>query len=135
LNRTREAGDNELPRKLIGMGEIMTNYRLVMSVISVSVIAAGLAGPAQAQTCTREGQVVACDDGRRGKLSGTDIIWPDGTRSSSSPHPSIIIGHKSSVQVEPGVFVGQGQGSVPLDNPNAPNKTRCAILDGVSYCY
>jgi hypothetical protein len=24
---------------------------------------------------------------------------------------------------------------VPLDNPNAPNKTRCAILDGASYCY
>jgi hypothetical protein len=24
---------------------------------------------------------------------------------------------------------------VPLDDPNAPNKTRCAILDGVSYCY
>jgi hypothetical protein len=24
---------------------------------------------------------------------------------------------------------------VPLDDPNAPNKTRCAILDGVSYCH
>jgi hypothetical protein len=30
------------------------------------------------------------------------------------------------------VFVGQGQGVVPLDDPNAPNKTRCAILDGAS---
>jgi hypothetical protein len=33
------------------------------------------------------------------------------------------------------VFVGQGKGVVPLDSPNAPNKTRCAILDGASYCY
>ena len=59
----------------------------------------------------------------------------DGTRSSSTPHPSVIIGNKSSVRIGPGVFVGQGKGMVPLDDPNAPNKTRCAILDGVSYCY
>jgi hypothetical protein len=39
------------------------------------------------------------------------------------------------VIVGPGVFVGQGKGMVPLDNPNAPNKRRCAILDGASYCY
>ena len=32
-------------------------------------------------------------------------------------------------------MVGSGNGSVPLDDPNAPNKTRCTILDGVSYCY
>lgn len=25
--------------------------------------------------------------------------------------------------------------AVPLDDPNAPNKRQCAILDGVSYCY
>jgi len=56
-------------------------------------------------------------------------------RSSASPHPSVIIGNKSSVKVGPGVFVGQGKGAVALDDPNAPNKTRCAILDGVSYCY
>jgi hypothetical protein len=37
--------------------------------------------------------------------------------------------------VGPGVFVGQSKGAVPLDNPNAPNETRCAILDGASYCY
>ena len=44
---------------------------------------------------------------------------------------SLIIGNKSSVQVGQGVFVGtgKGSGSVPLDNPNAPNKTRCAIVD------
>jgi hypothetical protein len=68
-------------------------------------------------------------------LSGDAIIWPDGTRSSSSPHPGVIIGNKSSVKVGPGVFVGQGKGSVPLDDPNAPNKARYAILDGVSYCH
>jgi hypothetical protein len=62
-------------------------------------------------------------------------IWPDGTRSSLTPHPSVIIGNKSSVIVGQGVFVGQGKGVVPLDNPNAPNKTRCAVLDGASYCY
>jgi len=52
-----------------------------------------------------------------------------------SPHPSVIIGNKSSVIVGPGVFVGKGNGAVPLDNPSAPNKARCAVLDGVSYCY
>ena len=77
----------------------------------------------------------SCDDGWRGELSGDAIIWSDGTRSSSSPHPSVITGNKSSVHVGSGVFGSQGKGVVPLDDPNAPNKTRCAILDGVSYCY
>jgi hypothetical protein len=93
------------------------------------------AGQANAQLCTRQGNDVTCDDGRRGLLDGDAILWPDGTRSSASPHPSVIIGNKSSVVVGQGVFVGKGNGMVPLDNPNAPNKTRCAILDGVSYCY
>ena len=26
------------------------------------------------------------------------------------------------------------EGMVPLDNPSAPNKLRCATLDGASYC-
>jgi len=93
---------------------------------------------AAAQACSRTGLDVACEDGRRGVLSGDAIIWTDGTRSSkASPHPSVIIGNKSSVQVGPGVFVGDGtgKGSVPLDNPNAPNKLKCAVLEGVSYCY
>ncbi|KQT17851.1 MAG: hypothetical protein ACOY3N_22395 [Bradyrhizobium sp.] len=94
-----------------------------------------LAVPAAAQVCSRQGADVSCDDGRRGMLSGDAILWPDGTRSSSTPHQSVIIGNKSSVHVGPGVFVGQGKGVVPLDNPNAPNKRQCAILDGVSYCY
>src|SRR4051812_41198189 len=77
--------------------------------ILISAIALGDAGPAMAQACTREGPVVNCDDGRRGLLSGEAIVWPDGTRSSLSPHPSVIIGNKSSVQVGPGVFVGPGK--------------------------
>ena len=107
---------------------------LVLAILTSAIVAIG-AGSALAQACTREGADVTCDDGRRGLLSGDAIIWPDGTRSSLSPHPSVIIGNKSSVRVGAGVFVGQGKGVVPLDDPNAPNKTRCAILDGVSYCY
>lgn len=113
----------------------MTIKRMLARAILIAAIGVGSAGPAMAQNCTREGDAVTCDDGRRGLLSGDAIIWPDGTRSSLSPHPSVIIGNKSSVIVGQGVFVGQGKGVVPLDNPNAPNKTRCAVLDGASYCY
>ena len=113
----------------------MTNGRMLQLAIVLAAIGAGYTGPALAQACSHDGPVVTCNDGRRGILSGNAIIWPDGTRSSASPHPSVIIGNKSSVHVGQGVFVGQGTGVVPLDDPNAPNKTRCAILDGVSYCY
>ena len=113
----------------------MTIDRTLGLAILLSVIAVGWTRPAMALACTREGANVRCDDGRRGLLSGDAIIWPDGTRSSLSPHPNVIIGNKSSVTVGPGVFVGQGKGVVPLDNPNAPNKTRCAVLDGASYCH
>jgi hypothetical protein len=113
----------------------MTNGRMLQLAIVLAAIGTGYTGPALAQACSHDGPVVTCNDGRRGILSGDAIIWPDGTRSSASPHPSVIIGNKSSVHVGQGVFVGQGTGSVPLDDPNAPNKTRCAILDGVSYCY
>jgi hypothetical protein len=101
----------------------------------VTAILAGGGQSAFAQACHRQGPVVTCDDSRRGILEGNAIIWPDGTRSSSTPHPSVIIGNKSSVVIGPGVFVGQGKGMVPLDDPNAPNKRQCAILEGVSYCY
>ena len=101
----------------------------------MTAVATSGATPALAQACTREGDAVSCDDGRRGLLSGDAIIWPDGTRSSLSPHPSVIIGNKSSVIVGPGVFVGKGNGEVPMDNPSSPFKARCAVLDGVSYCY
>ena len=104
--------------------------------VLMSVISAVFAGPAMAQACTRQGLDVSCDDGRRGMLSGDTIIWADGSRSSlTSPHPSVIIGNKSSVIVGRGVFVGKGNGVVPMDNPSAPNKARCAVLDAVSYCY
>jgi hypothetical protein len=101
----------------------------------ISALGSAFVAPAMAQVCTHQGVDVSCDDGRRGVLSGNAILWPDGTRSSSTPHQSVIIGNKSSVHVGPGVFVGQGNGMVPMDDPNAPNKRRCAILDGVSYCY
>jgi len=113
----------------------MTIDRALLFSILLAAIATSSATPALAQACTREGDAVTCDDGRRGLLSGDAIIWPDGTRSSLSPHPSVIICNKSSVREGPGVFVGQGNGVVPLDDPNAPNKTRCAVLGGASYCY
>lgn len=114
----------------------MTIDRALVVSIVMSAAVAGYAGPAMAQACTRQGVDAACDDGRRGILSGDAIIWPDGSRSSlTSPHPSIIIGNKSSVIVGPGVFVGKGSGVAPMDNPSAPNKARCPVLEGVSYCY
>ena len=108
--------------------------RALVLAISIFIIGATWTGPAMAQACTRDGPVVMCNDGRRGLLSGDAIVWPDGTRSSLTPHPSVIIGNKASVVVGQGVFVGQGKGMVPLDNPSAPNKMRCATLDGASYC-
>jgi hypothetical protein len=113
----------------------MTIHRALISAMCLSAAAMGGMESAMAQACTHDGPVVSCDDGRRGILSGEAIIWPDGTRSSLAPHPSVIIGNRSSVHVGQGVFVGQGKGVVPLDDPNAPNKTRCATLDGMSYCY
>lgn len=104
----------------------------------IVLVLMGLLAPAVAgaQNCTREGSAVTCDDGRRGHFTGDAIVWPDGTKSSAaSQHPSVIIGNRSSVQVGPGVFVGQGKSSVPLDNPNSPYKKQCAILDRVSYCH
>ena len=114
----------------------MTIDRALAFSILISAVMAGSAAPALAQACTRQGVDVSCDDGRRGMLSGDTIIWADGTRSSlTSPHPSVIIGNKSSVIVGQGVFVGQGKGVVPLENPSAPERARCPTLDGVSYCY
>ncbi len=105
--------------------------REAMMILAI-LAAAGHATGAQAQHCHREGVDVSCDDGHRGVWSGDAIIWADGTRSRlASPHPSVIIGNKSSVTVGPGVFVGQGKGMVPLDDPS---KARCVILDGVTYC-
>ena len=110
----------------------MSMHRLAL-LSTVGMIA--LSSAAHAQRCTRLGDDVTCDDSRRGVISGDTIVWSDGTRSSASPHPSVIIGNKSSVHVGKGVMVGSGSGAVPLDDPNAPNKRSCAVLDGVSYCY
>jgi hypothetical protein len=124
-----------LQKRHFGTERDMTIDRALGLAILLAAASAAGSRPAMAQACTHNGPEVSCDDGRHGLLSGDAILWPDGTRSSLTPHPSVIIGNKSSVIVGPGVFVGKGNGVVPLDNPNAPNKTRCAILDGVSYCY
>ena len=104
--------------------------------ILVSALALGAAGPAMAQSCTRQGVDVTCDDGRRGIFAGESLIWADGTRSNlASQHPSVIVGHKPSVVVGQGVFVGQGKGVVPMENPSDPRRARCPVLDGVPYCH
>jgi hypothetical protein len=113
---------------------------IITRALSISILTAALAAggalPAMSQSCTRQGVDVSCDDGRRGIFSGDAIIWADGTRSSLvSPHPSVIVGNKSSVIVGPGVFVGKGKGVVPMENPSDPRRARCPVLDGVSYCY
>jgi len=114
----------------------MVITRALLSFILISAFAAGAAGPAMAQACTKQGVDVSCDDGRRGIFAGDAIVWADGTRSRlASPHPSVIIGNKLSVIVGPGVFVGQGKGVVPMEDPSAPSRARCPVLDGVSYCY
>jgi hypothetical protein len=104
--------------------------RALASIICIAAALAGAAWPALAQVCSHNGPLVNCDDGRRGLLSGDVIIWADGTRSNASPPPSAVIGNKST-----GQLAGKGGKAIPPDDPNAPNKTRCAILDGVSYCY
>jgi hypothetical protein len=111
-----------------------TPHAAALALMIVVSLTAG-AAPAQAQNCTRQGADVTCDDGRHGIFEGNAILWPDGTHSRPSPNPSVIIANKSSVVVGKGVFVGQGTGVVPLDDPSAPNKTRCAILDSIPYCY
>ena len=112
----------------------MRNHRLFALALLAATV--GIASAGHADNCMRVGVDVTCDDGRRGIFTGDAIIWPDGTRSNlASQHPSVVIGNKSSVVVGPGVMVGHGNGVVPLDDPNAPNKKRCAILEGVSYCY
>ena len=113
----------------------MTITRTILVSISMFAVAAGAASPAMAQACTRQGTDVSCDDGKRGVFTRDAIIWADGSRSNlASPHPSVIIGNKSSVIVGPGVFVGSGKGMVPMENPSA-KAARCPVLDGVAYCY
>jgi hypothetical protein len=114
----------------------MINTRTLLLSILISAFAGAAASPAMAQACTRQGVDVTYDDGRHGIFAGESIIWADGTRSNlASPHPSVIVGNKPSVNVGQGVFVGQGKGVVPMENPSDPRRARCPVLDGVSYCY
>src|SRR5215475_1886184 len=111
-----------------------TRSRMALAA-TAAALAVICASPASAQKCTRAGNDVTCDDGRRGVFTGDAIIWPDGTRSNlASQHPSVIIGNKSSVIVGQGVFVGNGTGKgvVQMENPSV--QTRCPTLDGVPYC-
>src|ERR1700742_63459 len=104
----------------------MNIHHRISFVIVAAAIAFGSAAPAMAQTCTRQGNDVTCDDGKRGVFTGDAIIWADGTQSRlASPHPSVITGNKSSVIVGQGVMVGSpsGKGVVPMENPSA--QTRC----------
>jgi hypothetical protein len=141
LNQTVPAADDiSGTRSQIGrcaqQGTVaMIARALLLSLLSAAALA--VASPAAAQNCTRTGTDVTCDDGRRGVFTGDAIVWPDGTRANlASPHPSVIIGNKSSVVIGPGVFAGNGKGGyVPMDNPSAPGKARCPILDGVAYCF
>jgi hypothetical protein len=108
----------------------------IASAVLVAVIALGGACPAAAQTCTRQGNDVTCEDGRRGIFTGDAIIWPDGTRSNlASQHPSVVIGNRSSVIIGQGVMAGSGSGKgvVQMENPSA--RTNCPTLDGVAYCF
>jgi hypothetical protein len=117
-------------------GMIIT--RTLQFSVLLSVLVIGAAAPVLAQSCTRQGVDVTCDDGRRGVFSNDAIVWADGTQSRlASPHPSVIIGNKSSVVVGQGVFVGRGDGKgmAPMENPSDPRRARCPVLDGVSYCY
>ena len=64
--------------------------RLSVLFAAAALLAASTAASV-AQTCKRNGSAVTCDDGRVGTFSGDAIVWPDGTRSSAAPHPSVII--------------------------------------------
>ena len=133
LNRNRGMADDH---KATHGEDGMTTTRALSFAILISALVGGVAAPAMAQSCTRQGVDVSCDDGRRGVFAGDAIIWADGTRSSlASPHPSVIVGNKPSVVIGQGVFVGKGKGAVPMENPSDPRRARCPVLDGVSYCY
>src|SRR5262249_56512133 len=94
--------------------------KMAFAIVTATVVF-GCAGPALAQKCTRQGNDVSCDDGRRGIFTGDAIIWPDGTRSNlASQHPSVVIGNKSSVIVGQGVLVGAPSGTGMEPNDNTP---------------
>ena len=92
----------------------MTMRALVFGILISAAACWPRLHPPMAQSCTRQGTDVTCDDGRRGVWTGDAIIWPDGTRANlASPHPSVIIGNKQSVVVGPRRVrrLGQGRGA------------------------
>src|ERR1700753_674121 len=116
-------------------GDDMSIIRMTAIAAVTCLIAISGAPSAIAQNCTRQGNDVTCDDGKRGIFTGDAIIWPAGTKPSlASPHPSVIIGNKASVIVGKGVMVGSGSGKgmVPMENPSA--QTSCPQLGGGAYC-
>jgi hypothetical protein len=135
LNRNPATIDGDIGNLSVEDGMMIA--RTLQFSILVSALALAAAGPVMAQSCTRQGNDVTCDDGRRGIHSGDAIVWADGSHSRlASPHPSVIIGNKSSVVIGPGVFTGNGKGGVvPMENPSAPGKARCPVLEGVAYCF
>ena len=138
LNRNPATIDDDIGTAIQSLETGMMITRTFLLSALIATFAAAAASPAMAQACTRQGVDVSCDDGRRGIFSGDAIVWADGSQSRlASPHPSVIIGNKSSVVIGPGVFAGSGKGNgmVPMENPSAPNRARCPILDGLSYCF
>jgi hypothetical protein len=96
----------------------------------------GVAGPALAQSCTRAGVDVTCDDGRRGVLGGDYdrvgrrlALEPD-LAASERHHRQQVVGRGRA-----SVFTGHGKGVVPMENPSDPTRARCPVLDGLPYCY
>jgi hypothetical protein len=110
----------------------MTIRRVLL--FSILMSATSIAGPALAQNCPgRASMSAAMTTG--GMVSGDTIIFADGARSSlTSQHPSVIIGHKSSVIVGQGVFVGKSNGMVPMEKSERseqgalPGSRRLALL-------
>jgi hypothetical protein len=102
----------------------------------VSAFVAASVGAAMAQSCTSAGLEVSCDDGGPGIFSDDAIIWADGSRASlTSPHPSAIIGNKSSVSSGKACSSAKARASCPMENPSDPHRARCPVLDNVPYCY
>jgi hypothetical protein len=107
-------------------GPTSSRHTKTFAMIAIA-IALLCAAPALAQSCTRQGNDVTCDVGKRGISIGDAIIWADGTRANlASQHPSVVIGNKSSVIVGQGVMVGSrgGKGVVPDGEPRADEMSR-----------
>ena len=54
--------------------------RAILFSIAIFAIGTSASSPGMAQSCTRQGTDVSCDDGKRGIFTGDAIIWADGSR-------------------------------------------------------